>query len=192
MKRSARVLASLAALAVAMIAAATAPKDNAAISEPFAVHGRQGEVVSTRLLLSRLDDVEIARTLTTDDWAPQTIDTTGRWVVVHLTVQTRRATESISSARLVVGGREYANYLGLRNDLGSIQNGPGIATRGTIAFEVPTELLSEAAAAKAEVRLQTAVLPSLDDVPTFEVDLRAAPRSRSLVIPEPEPVEPLG
>jgi len=191
MRRSLRIAASLAALAVAMIAAATAPKNGNDIAAPFDVRGVEGDVLSTRLLLTRLDGVEIAERLSQDGYPPQQIGTSGRWLIVHLTVQTRRSTESLSSSRLLLDGREYANYIGITDDLARIQNGPGIATRGTIAFELPADALSGDAAAHAELRLQTRVAPTLDDVAVYTVDLRELRRSSVFEVPEPEIAKPL-
>ncbi|TPW76054.1 DUF4352 domain-containing protein [Schumannella soli] len=191
MKRGVRIAASLAGLAIAMIAAATAPQDGTDIAAPFLVRGVEGDVLTTRLLTTRLDGIELADALEQDAYSSPRIDTEGQWLVVHLTVQTRQSTEGLSAARLLLDGREYGNYIGADDDLARIQNGPGIATSGTLVFELPADALRGAGAGHAELRLQTQVAPTLDDVPTYTLDLRGAHRSAEFRIPRPRVVEPL-
>ncbi|TPW70763.1 DUF4352 domain-containing protein [Schumannella sp. 10F1B-5-1] len=189
--RPLRILVALALLAVGMFAAATAPSGDDGVPAEFLVRAEPGEVVTTRLLHSRLDGAQIARSVTTTGWRAEQVRTTGRWVVVTLTLQTRDSSEGISSSLLVIDGVEYSSYTGFDGDLSKYGEGPGVAQRGAIAFEVPAAALETSGAEHAEVRLQTQVAPKLDDVPVFTVDLASASRVDDLELPEPELVKAL-
>lgn len=143
------ILAALGFVALAFVAARTEPQEEFGFA-PFAVHVDPGEVGEGRGLQGVVDDARVADVVRLGSW---TGTTTGIWLVVD----TRMATTenpSLAYATLRVGERSWSasNRPGL-GGMHSASLEPGLPMAGSFVFELPAEVLDEAAARHAVVQL---------------------------------------
>jgi hypothetical protein len=178
------VVGALVLVVLAFAAARTEPQEELGFA-PFAVRVGLGEVGEGRGLQAAVDEASLADVVRLRGW---TGETTGVWLVVR----TRMATTenpSLAFATLHVGERSWAasNRPGLYA-MQSASLDPGLPIAGSFVFELPAELLDEAAARTAIVRLAddgdtrliTVVEVELDLTQLdHEAELEIAPRERT-------------
>jgi hypothetical protein len=170
------ILTAVIAIAVGVIAVGTAP-NGTAIVEAFAVRGAPGDVVRSRLLEARVLDVRAGDLLTVpevygDEGELTTIATVGVWIVVDVELTSRAGRITVEESELQVGGVIYRTSVAAPDAaLLTLPYGAGVPMRGSIAFEVPEEVLG---AGTAQLVLRTRIDDRLDDVPVVAVPLPGA------------------
>lgn len=148
-RRPLAILTALALVALAFLVARTEPQEELGFA-PFAVRVGLGEVGEGRGLQAVVDDARLADLVRLERW---TGTTTGVWLVVD----TRMATTenpSLAHATVWVGERHWkaSNRPGL-GAMHATTLEPGLPQAGAFVFELPREVLEEAGATRAVVRL---------------------------------------
>lgn len=177
------IVGALALVALAFVVARTEPQEELGFA-PFAVRVEPGQVGEGRGLRGAVDDAVLADSVHLDDW---TGATSGSWLVVQVRME---ATENptLAFATLHVGDRTWVASNRPGSDaMHSTVLDPGLPFAGSFVFEIPSELVEEAAARTAVVRLadgsdtrlRTVIEAELDlTVLEHETDFEIAPQER--------------
>ncbi|MCS5720108.1 hypothetical protein N1027_18410 [Herbiconiux sp. CPCC 205763] len=178
-------LALVAVLVVAGVVSHTAPTE-AFWQSPVPVTGALGEPVTGRNIQATVTRVRAAESVTASTgW---TGETTGVWVVVDASVATVVTDYGtlLGTAQLQIGDRVYS--ASERPDYGTIAQKSlytGIPSTGPLMFEVPRDILSDAAARDAQIQLAVDSDPRVDSLVVVPVDLTALPVEPSIETDEP-------
>jgi hypothetical protein len=178
--------ALVAVLVVARIVSHTAPSE-AFWQAPIPVSGVVGEEVTGRNIQATVTQVRAADSVTASTgW---TGETTGVWVVVDASVAAVVTDYGalLGTAQLQIGDRVYS--ASERPDYGTIARKSlytGIPSTGPLMFEVPRDILSEAAAKDAQIQLAVDSDPRVDSLVVVPVDLTALEVEPSIETGEPE------
>jgi hypothetical protein len=178
------IVGALALVALAFVVARTEPQEELGFA-PFAVRVEPGQVGEGRGLRGAVDDAVLADSVRHDDW---TGATTGSWLVVQVRME---ATENptLAFATLHVGERTWVASNRPGNDaMHSTVLDPGLPFAGSFVFEIPSELVEEAAARTAVVRLADGGDTRLRTVIESELDLTALERETEFEIAPQERV----
>jgi hypothetical protein len=171
--RSTAVIGAVALVVGAFAVARTEPAEELVFA-PFTVHVAPGERGESRGLRAALEGARLADVVTLDRW---TGTTTGVWLVVDARME---ATEnpSLAYATLQVGERVWPTSL--RPGIYAMQSAsldPGLPVEGSFVFELPAEVLEEAAASHATLRLSTDGDTRLITVVEVDLDLASLDRT---------------
>lgn len=158
------------------------------INAPFNERGVIGDVLTGRTLSGAVTSVRLASSIdATDADSDWTGKTTGTWVVVEADIAATVEPSSLYRPTLTIGDTTY--YATERLSMVTLDNGlvrPGVASSGVILFEVSDDALASAAAARAEVGINSSYEAILDSRLVVEVDLRDLPVESDVVVSRPE------
>lgn len=168
------------ALSLALVLASWAltrlQKDDDAIYDSFVTHGVVGEQARARNIDATITDVHVARSVSDGDrWQAD-----GTWIVVDVdaaAVQTQTA--ALLRAQLRVGPRTYSATERGETAI-NLRLIPGVAKRGSVAFEVPADVPRK----QATVVLSWHRGDDADGVIEVAVDLGEIPIEERVVLDE--------
>jgi hypothetical protein len=170
-----------AALVVAAGVVTAVTPDAGAQNAPFLVRGAMEQTVTARNLIVRVDGATFADRITVadDDW-----EAAGNWLVVDLSAaaRTTEVDAELMLVKLVADGREFIASERPSTSLVGSDLRVGLGTGGTVAFELPADVVSGAGELRLSLPYAT---PHLDDVIVVPLDLDGVPRTGSIDIVEP-------
>lgn len=166
--RATSLVIAIGILALAALITESRP-DTLTSQRSFRVEGRLGTAVQGRDLRATVHGVTVARELRRSD-AGEPVTTSGRWVVVDLTVATDVEPSGIGTADLELGERTYATRRVRGRDLTGVIVQPGLPRRGLLVFEVPADAVNGTAV----LALARSGDPRLDSTLAITIDLAEA------------------
>ncbi|OJX69121.1 MAG: hypothetical protein BGO94_11190 [Micrococcales bacterium 72-143] len=167
------IAAALVLVGAAFAVARTEPQEDLVFA-PFGVRVAEGERGEGRGLRAAVDGAALADVVVLDRW---TGTTTGVWLLVDARMESTE-NPTLAYATVQVGERVWPTSL--RPGIYAMQSAsldPGLPVAGTFVFELPEEVLDEAEARRATLRLSTKSDTRLITVVEVELDLTGLDRA---------------
>ena len=177
--RATSLVVAVGILALAALITENRP-DSMTSQRSFRVEGRLGTAVQGRDLRATVHRATVARELRRGE-VGEPLSTSGRWIVVDVTIATDVEPSGIGTADLELGERTYATRRVRGHDLTGLVVQPGLPRRGLLVFEVPTDAVDGTAV----LALARAGDPRLDSTLAITVDLAEAPVTDLVELTEP-------
>lgn len=161
-------------LAASGVVSATTPTETQ-WEQPFRVSAPFGERAEGRNIIGTVHGASLADTI--EDAAWQSGDGSV-WLVVDAGLESRSGPAVVAYGMLVVGERIFSASERPRADtMRRVGLEPGIPTRGVFVFELPADIVDDAAASSAELQLGVDVDPRLDSLLVTPIDLTQLDRT---------------
>ncbi|HWR85962.1 MAG TPA: hypothetical protein VN200_08215 [Rhodoglobus sp.] len=187
MSRRPRILLSVVALVVGVIAVGTAPNGTNVV-DPFAVWGAPGEAVEGRVLTAEVLGARAGSELLIADGADAPIDSPGVWLVVDVELTAAQGWLSLSQTEVQIDGSDYrTSPIADDTALLTLPYGSDVPMRGSLVFELPEAAIE---AGTARLVLRTTIDDRLDSVPVISLDLRELETSDEVSVEPPVVVSP--
>ncbi|MDN3445160.1 hypothetical protein [Microbacterium sp. APC 3901] len=181
MRRATPWLLGAALVVAAGAVTAVTPTDEDVIG-PTEVHGSFGDPVESRTLIAAATEATFADEVVVPgaDWSAE-----GNWVVVTVAASAPHTEidAAVNLATLTIDDRVFQASERPDATLTSASLRVGVDTVGTLAFELPPDVIS----GEAELRLTSSYFTAeLDDLITIPLDLDDLPRTPSVELDDPE------